>query len=234
MEFLTEFLGSLSTWGVLLSIGAYGLGMYLQHRSRQQWLNPLLLSSILIIVLLSALRVPYPDFKSSAAPVSYLLLPATVSLAIPLYEQWELLKKNTAAILIGCLSGVAVSLGSIAAMAWILRMERVHSATLLPKSVTTAIGMDVASTLGGMAPLAAAAIILTGIAGNLLAGWVLKVFKIEEPIARGIAIGTSSHAIGTAKALEIGEVEGAMSGLAIAVAGVMTAVFAPVVAALLP
>ena len=215
-------------------MGRPALDWGLRRRSRQQWLNPLLLGSILIIVLLSALRVPYPDFKSSAAPVSYLLLPATVSLAIPLYEQWELLKKNTAAILIGCCCGVAVSLGSIAAMAWMLRMERVHSATLLPKSVTTAIGMDVAQTLGGMAPLAAAAIILTGIAGNLLAEWVIKVFKIEEPIARGIAIGASSHAIGTAKALEIGEIEGAMSGLAIAVAGVMTAVFAPIVATLLP
>ncbi|MBR4545892.1 MAG: LrgB family protein [Oscillibacter sp.] len=231
---MTELLAKFATWGVLLSIAAYGLGLYIQRKTRRPWLHPLLLSSILIIVLLSGLRVPYPDFKASASPVAYLLLPATVSLAIPLYEQWELLKKNTTAILIGCFSGVLASLGSIAVMAWILRMERVHAATLLPKSVTTAIGMDVAKTLGGMAPLAAAAIILTGIAGNLIAEWLLKALKIEEPLARGIAIGTSSHAIGTAKALELGEVEGAMSGLAIAVAGVMTAVLAPVVAVLLP
>ena len=231
---MTELLGKFATWGVLLSIAAYGLGLYIQRKTRRPWLHPLLLSSILIIVLLSGLRVPYPDFKASASPMAYLLLPATVSLAIPLYEQWELLKKNTTAILIGCFSGVLASLGSIAVMAWILRMERVHAATLLPKSVTTAIGMDVAKTLGGMAPLAAAAIILTGIAGNLIAEWLLKALKIEEPLARGIAIGTSSHAIGTAKALELGEVEGAMSGLAIAVAGVMTAVLAPVVAVLLP
>ena len=231
---MTELLAKFATWGVLLSIAAYGLGLYIQRKTRRPWLHPLLLSSILIIVLLSGLRVPYPDFKASASPVAYLLLPATVSLAIPLYEQWELLKKNTTAILIGCFSGVLASLGSIAVMAWILRMERVHAATLLPKSVTTAIGMDVAKTLGGMAPLAAAAIILTGIAGNLIAEWLLKALKIDEPLARGIAIGTSSHAIGTAKALELGEVEGAMSGLAIAVAGVMTAVLAPVVAVLLP
>lgn len=234
MQALVEFLNSTASWGVLLCLAAYGLGVYVQRRSRKQFLNPLLLSSILIIVLLSALRVPYPDFKTSAAPVSYLLLPSTVSLAIPLYEQWELLKKSAVAILIGCFSGVVASLGSIAAMAWILRMERVHAATLLPKSVTTAIGMDVAKTLGGMAPLAAAAIILTGIAGNLIAQWLLDALKIREPLARGIAIGTSSHAIGTAKALEMGEIEGAMSGLAIAVAGIMTAILAPMVAVLLP
>ena len=233
-ESILEFLRSAATWGVLLSIGAYGLGMFLQKRTGRQWLNPLLLSSLFIIVLLSVTEIPYSDFKSSAAPVSYLLLPSTVSLAIPLYEQWELLKKNTAAILIGTFAGVLTSLGSIVILAWVLRMERIHAATLLPKSVTTAIGMDVASALGGMAPVAAAVIILTGISGNLIAEGLLKALKIREPIARGIAIGSSSHAIGTAKALELGEVEGAMSGLAIAVAGIMTAVLAPVAASLLP
>lgn len=227
-------LSSVATWGVLVSLAFYGLGMLIQRKSGKQWFNPLLASSVFIIMLLSACEIPYSMFKASAAPVSYLLLPATVSLAIPLYEQWELLKKNTAAILIGCLSGVIISVGSIIIIAWILRLERFQSVTLLPKSVTTAIGMDVANTLGGMPSLAAAVIILTGIAGNLMAEGLLKALKIKEPLARGIAIGAASHAIGTAKALELGEVEGAMSGLAIAVAGIMTAVLAPIAATLLP
>ncbi len=231
---IIELLESSAVWGVLLSIGAYGLGMLVQRRSGKQWMNPLLIGTIVIMVLLGFTRIPYSSFRSSAAPVSYLLLPSTVSLAIPLYEQWELLKKNTAAILAGVLAGVFTSLGSIAALAWIFRMERSAAVTLLPKSVTTAIGMDVASTLGGMASLAAAVIILTGITGNLTAVWLFDVLKIKEPIAKGIALGTSAHAIGTARALEIGEVEGAMSGLAIAVAGIITAILAPAVAALLP
>ena len=113
-------------------------------------------------------------------------------------------------------------------------LDRAYAVSLLPKSVTTAIGMDVADTLGGMVALASAVIVLTGIMGNLTAEWLCKVCKIEEPLARGIAIGTSSHAIGTSRAIEMGEVEGAMSGLAIAVAGILTALLAPVAAGLLP
>lgn len=233
-EQLNKFLSNSACWGVALSIAAYGVGMWLQKKTGKSWCNPLLVGSILVIALLSGLRLPYADFKSSASPVHYLLLPATVSLAIPLYERWELLKKNPAAILIGIVSGTFTSLGSIVGLAWLLRMERMYAVTLLPKSVTTAIGMDVAKALGGMDSVAAALIILTGIAGNVLAELVFKLFKIDEPLARGIALGTSSHAIGTSKALQLGEVEGAMGGLAIAVAGIMTAVLAPMAAALLP
>lgn len=233
-EIFNDLLHSSAAWGVLLTIGAFGLGTLINRRTGRPWCNPLLLGSIFIIVLLSALGVSYANYRASAAPVSYLLLPATVSLAIPLYEKLELLKKNAVAILAGILAGVLTSLGSIMAMAWVLDMEQVQAATLLPKSVTTAIGMDVAATLGGMASLAGAVIILTGIVGNLTAEWLCRALKITQPLAKGIAIGTSAHAIGTAKALELGEIEGAMSGLAIAVAGILTAVLAPVAAGLLP
>ena len=180
-----------------------------------------------VIILLSVLNIPYADYKVSAAPVNYLLLPATISLAIPLYEKWDLLKENAAAIIAGISVGTLVSLGSALALALALDLTREQYATLLPKSVTTAISMDVAAELGGIAALTGAIVILTGIAGNLLAEVVCKIFHITDPIAKGVGIGTSAHAVGTSKALQMGEVEGAMSGLSIAVAGVLTAVLCP-------
>lgn len=230
---MAEFLSSSAVWGVALTIGAFALGTFISRKTGKAWCNPLLLGSIFVILLLSLLEIPYPEYKASSAPVSFLLLPATVSLAIPLYEKWELLKDNAAAILAGILAGVLTSLCSITALALLLKLDPVQAATLLPKSVTTAIGMDVAAALGGIPSLAGAVIILTGITGNLSAGWLCKAFKITDPIAKGIAIGSASHAIGTAKALEMGQVEGAMSSLAVALAGVITAFLAPVFANLL-
>lgn len=221
---MTEFLQSSAVWGVLLTLAAFALGTWINRRTGQAFLNPLLLGTVFVIVFLSVLSIPYATYKASAAPVSYLLLPATVSLAVPLYEKWELLCRNLIAIFAGILSGVAASLGSILALSLLLRLNHTQYVTMLPKSVTTAIGMDVAAELGGIAALTGALVILTGIVGALLAETVCTVFHITDPIAKGIGIGTASHAIGTAKALQMGEVEGAMSGLAVAVAGVLTAI----------
>ena len=204
-----------SVWGVLLTIAFFALGIWLNRKTGQALCNPLLLATVFVILFLSLLRIPYSDYKASSSLINYLLLPATVSLAIPLYEKWDLLQKN---------------IGSILLTAFVFRLDRVYAVTLLPKSVTTAIGMDVATELGGISALASAVIILTGIVGNLFAEVILKLFRITDPTAKGIAIGTGSHAIGTAKAMQLGEVEGAMSGLAIAVAGILTAVLAPMAA----
>lgn len=231
---MLEFLSSGAVWGVVLTIGAFALGTFINRKTGKAWCNPLLLGSLFVILLLSLLKIPYPEYKASASPLSYLLLPATVSLAIPLYEKWGLLKTNLAAILAGILAGVLTSLGSITALALLLELDAAQAATLLPKSVTTAIGMDVAETLGGIPALAGAVIILTGIMGNLTAQWLCRALKITDPLAKGIGIGTASHAIGTAKALELGEVEGAMSSLAVALAGVVTAFLAPVFTGILP
>ena len=227
---MAEFLASSAVWGVALTIGGFALGTLINRKTGKAWCNPLLLGSLFVILLLSCLNVPYPEYKASASPLSYLLLPATVSLAIPLYEKWELLKSNLIAILVGILSGVLTSLGSVTMLALLLQLDAAQAVTLLPKSVTTAIGMDIADTLGGIPSLAGAVIILTGITGNLTAQWLCRVLNITDPLARGIGIGTASHAIGTAKALELGEVEGAMSSLAVALAGVITAFLAPVFA----
>ena len=219
-ELLNGFLSGSAAWGVMLTLAAFALGTLINRATGKAIFNPLLLGSIFVIILLSVLNIPYADYKASASPVNYLLLPATISLAIPLYEKWDLLKENAAAIIAGISVGTLVSLGSALALALALGLTREQYATLLPKSVTTAISMDVAAELGGI-------VILTGIAGNLLAESVCKWFHITDPIAKGVGIGTSAHAVGTSKALQMGEVEGAMSGLSIAVAGVLTAILCP-------
>ena len=206
---MAEFLQQCGSWGVLATLAAYAAGVWINRKTGKALFNPLLMGSIFVIVFLSCFGVPYADYKSSAQPVNWLLMPATVSLAIPLYEKWELLEKNLAAIFASIAAGVLTSLGSVLAMAWLLKLERAHAVSFLPKSVTTAIGMDVAETLG-------------------------KICHITDPLAKGLALGTSAHAIGTSKALQMGEIEGAMSGLAIAVAGIMTAILAPVAANFLP
>ena len=218
---ITQVLESSAVWGVLLTLAAFGLGVLINKRTGKAILNPLLLGTAFVIVVLSVLKIPYDTYAASASPISYLLLPATVSLAVPLYEKWDLLCKNLVAIVAGVLAGVMASLFSVLALALLLDLNHEQYITLLPKSVTTAISMDVSRELTG------AIVILTGIVGALAAETVCKVFRITNPIAKGIGIGTASHAVGTSKALEIGEVEGAMSGLSVAVAGIMTAVLCP-------
>lgn len=223
----TQVLDSSTVWGVLLTLAAFGLGVLINKRTGKAIFNPLLLGTAFVIVVLSVLKIPYDTYAASASPISYLLLPATVSLAVPLYEKWDLLCKNLVAIVAGVLAGVMASLFSVLALALLLDLNHEQYITLLPKSVTTAISMDVSRELGGIATLTGAIVILTGIVGALAAETVCKVFRITNPIAKGIGIGTASHAVGTSKALEIGEVEGAMSGLSVAVAGIMTAVLCP-------
>ena len=229
-QLLNDFLSGSAAWGVLLTLAAFALGALINKLTGKAIFNPLLLGSIFVIVFLSVCKIPYADYKISAAPVNYLLLPATVALAIPLYEKIDLLKENAAAIIAGISVGTLVSLGSALALALALALHLTQEqyAPLLPKSVTTAISMDVAAELGGIAALTGAIVIVTGIVGALLAETVCKLFHITDPIAKGVGIGTAAHAVGTSKALQMGEVEGAMSGLSIAVAGVLTAVLCPV------
>ena len=172
-ELLNNFLTGSAAWGVLLTLAAFGLGALINRVTGKAIFNPLLLGSIFVIIFLSVCSIPYADYKASAAPVNYLLLPATVALAIPLYEKIDLLKENAAAIIAGISVGTLVSLGSALALALALDLTREQYATLLPKSVTTAISMDVAAELGGIAALTGAIVILTGIASiSLLVGGI--------------------------------------------------------------
>ena len=219
-----------SAFGVVISLTGYGLGVLAKNKLHKGLCNPLLISIIFVIAVLKLTGISYDTYNSSAKYISYLLTPATVSLAIPLYLQIEKLRKNLPAILIGVLSGTLASMGSIAAMAALFKLSHKEYVTLLPKSITTAIGMGVSEELGGYVTISVAVIIITGIIGNLLADLVCRLFRITDPIAKGLALGTASHAIGTAKAMEMGETEGAMSSLAIVVAGLMTVISASVFA----
>ncbi len=185
---------------------------------------------ILTISFLLIFKIDYESYNESAKYLSYLLTPSTVCLAIPLYRQFELLKKNFKAVMIGITTGVIASLGSVFVLSFLFGLTHEMYVTLLPKSITTAIGIGLAEELGGISTITVSAIVITGIIGNVIATSICKLFKIKEPIAKGLAIGASAHAIGTSKALEIGEVEGAMSSLSIAVSGLLTVIFASVFA----
>jgi predicted murein hydrolase (TIGR00659 family) len=213
-----------ATVGVVLSMMTYGFGIWLRGKTKIDFLNPLLISIASIIAILLIFKIDYQSFNESAKYLSYLLTPATVALAIPLYRQLDLLKKNLKAILIGVASGVLTSMSSVLAFCVLFRLNHENYVTLLPKSITTAIGMDVSKELGGSVTISVAVIIITGILGNMLATTLTKLFRIKSPIAVGLMCGTASHAIGTAKAMQIGEIEGAMSSLAIVVSGLMTVV----------
>ena len=217
-------------FGVVISLLAYELGMLLKKKFGLPIFNPLLISIAVVIVFLAVFDIDYQNYNDGAKYLSYLLTPATVCLAIPLYEQMEALKKNIKAILAGILSGVLTSLTVVLALALIFNLNHKMYVTLLPKSITTAIGMGVSEELGGAVTITVAVIIITGVLGNMLAETLCKLFHIEEPIAKGISIGAASHAIGTAKAMEMGDVEGAMSSLSIAVAGILTVVGASIYA----
>lgn len=219
--------------GVFISLAAYGIGTLVKRKWKSALANPLLIAIILVILFLKLSGVEYETYNASAKYLTYLLALATVSLAIPMYERMQLLKENYAAILTGILSGVLASLVCVLAMALVFHLSQAEYVTLLPKSVTTAIGMDIAKELGGHSEIAAAVIIITGVLGNMAAEPICRIFAIRHPVAKGIALGTSAHAIGTAKAMEMGETEGAMSSLAIVVAGVCTVVGATVFAGLL-
>jgi putative effector of murein hydrolase len=171
---------------------------------------------------LLAANIEFETYKQGASYISWFLTPATVCLAIPLYEQLEILKKHWKAVIAGIVSGVITNMITVAILALLFGLNHQEYVTLLPKSITTAIGMGVSEELGGYVTITVAVIVITGVIGNMLAEFLCKVFRIEEPMAKGLAIGTSAHAMGTAKAMEMGEVEGAMSSLSIAVAGILT------------
>ena len=230
MTQMRDFLCNSVYFGVTISLGGYALGLMLKKRWKCGICNPLLISVIVTIIAILLLGVDYESYNQSAQYLSYLLTPATVCLAIPLYQQIVLLKKNMMAILLGIIAGVLSSLGSVLALSFVFGLEHEYYVTLLPKSITTAIGMGVSEELGGIVTITVAVILITGIFGNVMGETICKLFHIYEPIAVGLAFGTSSHAVGTAKALELGEIEGAMSSLSIAVAGILTVIGASIFA----
>jgi predicted murein hydrolase (TIGR00659 family) len=223
---MAEFASSSLFFGAFLSLAAYGVGVFLRSRWKFALFNPLLVAIVLVVAFLIGFKIDYATYMEGARYISYLLTPATVCLAVPLYQQFSLLKKNAKAVLLGIAAGVLASLTVILAMSILFHLDHTMYVTLLPKSITTAIGIGVSGELGGIQSLTVVVIIITGVLGNIFAELICKVFRITDPIAQGVGIGTSTHAVGTARAMEMGEIQGAMSGLSIVVAGLMTVVVA--------
>ena len=230
---MNELVLSSATFGVVISLLGYALGLALKKRFRLGIFNPLLIAIVLVMAVLLVFRVDYSSYYVSARYLSYLLTPATVCLSVPLYMQLEKLRKNLLAIGCALTAGALTSMLSVLALSALFGLSHQEYVTLLPKSITTAIGMGVSEELGGHVSITVAVIILTGIFGNVSGDLVCRLFHITEPIAKGLGIGAASHAIGTARAMEWGELEGAMSSLAIVVSGLLTVIGASFFASLL-
>ena len=224
---MAEFLCGLSLFPLVLTFGAYQLALWIQKKGKSPILNPILVSSVLVILFLLVTGIPNETFQAGNKSLTWLLTPATVCLALPLYKQLQTLKKSLPAILVGIAAGTVVSLLFIFGLCWLFKLDRAMTVSLLPKSITTAMGMVLSENAGGYGSLTAAAIIITGIQGSLMGTMLCKLFKITDPVAQGVAFGTASHVVGTSKATELGQLQGAVSSLSLAVAGILTAVIFP-------
>ena len=230
---MAELLMGISLFPVVLTVGAYQVGLWCRKKWDHPLCNPILIAVILVIAVLLLTGVEVSAYQAGTAGIQWLLTPATVCLALPLYEHLKVLKKNLPAILTGVAAGTAASLVSILALCRAFGLDRAISVSLLPKSITTAMGIVLSAQNGGIQPLTTAVIIATGITGSLLGTTLCRIFRLTDPISQGAAFGTASHVIGTGKAGELGKLQGAVSSLSLTVAGVLTALLFPLFCRLL-
>ena len=219
-------LASSPFFGITLTIVAYWVGVRAQKKTGLVVCNSMLITVALIIAVLTVFHIPYEDYYQGGSLINLFLGPATACMAVTAYAKMDLLKKYWLPVLAGCLAGTVTSIGSILVLSRLFGLDKDMTASLLPKSVTTPIATAVSEGHGGIVPITVAAVIVTGILGNLAAPFLVKLFRVKDPVAAGLGIGTCSHALGTAKALEMGETEGAMSGLAVGICGIFTALLA--------
>ena len=213
-------------FGVALTIAAYWVGVKIQKKTGLVICNSLIIAALLIIAVLVIFDIPYASYYHGGSLVNMVLGPATACMAVTIYSKLDQLKKNWLPVLVGCLVGAVTSIVSILIMSRLFGLDQAMTISLLPKSVTTPIASALSESQGGIPSITVAAVCFTGIGGNLAAPYLVKLFRVKDPVAAGLGIGACSHAMGTARALELGETEGAMSGLAIGVCGLMTAVLA--------
>lgn len=211
-------------FGITLTAAAYWAGVRIQKKTGLVICNGLLLAALMVIVVLTVFNIPYDSYNAGGSMINMMLGPATACMAVSIYRKWELLKKNVLPILAGCFAGAVTGIVSVFLLCRLFGLDDTLTVTLLPKAVTTPIATAIAEPYGGVISITAVAVIFTGILGNLSAPFLIRLFRAEnDPLAAGLAIGACSHGIGTARALELGETEGAMSGLAIGICGLMTA-----------
>lgn len=215
-------------FGIITILVFYNIGLYIQNKTRKPIFNSLLICIILIILFLKITNLPYEKFKIGADVFNFMLGPVTVVLAVPLYRQFNLFKKYVKEILVGILAGVVTSFIVIFVIGKLTYTSGDIVYSILPKSITTPMGISLVNSLGGVESITVVCIIATGIFGNILGEQILKLGRIKNPVAKGIAMGTAAHAMGTSKALEMGEVEGAMSSLSIGISGILTVIIVPI------
>ncbi len=221
-------LWSSTYFGIALSILAFWTGEKLQKKLKSPLCNPLLFAILVIVLILLLFDIPYDSYNNGGAIINMFLAPATACLAVSIYTKLQLLKENAIPILVGCTVGSLTSMGSVYLLCRLFGLDASMTASLLPKSITTPIAVEVCQTHGGIVPVTVIAVIFTGILGSILAPYLIRIFRVKNPITAGLSIGACSHAVGTSKAIELGETEGAMSGLAIGVCGILTVIISMV------
>ena len=209
-------------FGVALSVITFWIGVKIQRRLKTPICNPLIIAIVLTSGVLLIFRIPYESYNEGGEIINMFLAPATACLAVAIYTKIEMLKQYWLPIVVGCTAGSAASMLSVYGLCRLFGLDGSLTVSLLPKSVTTPIAVSIAEPAGGMVPITVVAVIGTGILGSIIAPFLIRIFRVNDPVAAGLAIGASSHAVGTSKAIELGEVEGAMSGLAIGICGIIT------------
>ena len=230
---MNELLSQSLFFGMIVSLVAYKIGFEIQKKWKKVYLNPLLIAIVIVIVFLLITGISYETYQYGAKYLSYFLTPVTVCLAVPLYKQIEILKNNLAAILISIVIGCLAHAGILIAVTVLCKMDQQLLLSVMSKSVTTAIALGVTDEIGGIQGITVIGVMIAGISGAVVGPSILKLFHITEPIAQGLALGSASHAVGTSKAIELGEIQAAMSSLAIVVTGILTVIIVPWVVSLL-
>ena len=230
---MNDILLTSTFFGVTISLLTFFFGMYLRKKFDYAIVNPLLISTILIILFLLLFDVDYETYNQGATYLSIFLTPVTICLAVPLYRQLQVLKKNMLAVIVSISCGVIAHAFTLIVLAKLFDLEKVLTLSILSKSVTTPIAVGISNELQGIEAVTIMGVMVAGIMGAVLGPLVCKLFRIKEPVAQGLGIGSASHAVGTSKALEMGEIQGAMSSLAIVVTAIVTVIVVPLVAKIL-
>ena len=230
---LNELLSESLFFGFALSLISYWIGTTIQQKVKHPLANPLLIAMIICVVFLQLTDITYETFNYGGKYINYLLTPTTVCLAVPLYRQFQVLKDNWKAVLLSIFSGAVSCVLVVIGLASLTNLNQDLTFSILSKSVTTAIAIGVTEEIGGFPAITVMSVVVTGLFGNMISQILFRICKIEEPVAQGLACGTGAHAMGTAKAMELGEVQGAMSSLSIVVAGIMTVIAVPILVTLL-
>lgn len=221
---MKEIVFSSPFFGITISIVAYSIGVWLNKKTKMALINPLLISYVIIIPLLILLNIPLEWYKRGGDIINMFLSPATAVLAITVYRQRKLLKDHILSVIVGSIAGSLTSLLVVYALCRLLLMPDEITVSMLPKSITTPMAIAVSESLGGIEAVTVLAVIITGISGNILGPFLIKVFRIKNEIAQGMAMGAASHAVGTSKAIELGEVQGALSSIALVMSGIITVI----------